>query len=158
MHKRFMKIILVGTLAVVVTSIVVGTASARVYNSGNSSVSLLCYPRGVVGAPGLDTATSTPTTQHVQKSLVTAGYSAFPEVTRTMTTTQHVQKSLVTTGYSAFPEVTRTMNLGNVTPATSSGFDWSNAGIGAGIGIGVASILALSSIAIRRSKATAAPA
>lgn len=137
MHKRFMKLILGGTLAVVVTLIVVGTASARVYTSGQASYtsSLLGYPSGVVGAPGLSTADSTPAPQHVQKSQVTAGYSAFPEVVRTM-------------------------NLGKAvhTTTSSSSFNWSDAGIGVGIGIGVLCAIGLFSVNMRRSKATPAAA
>ena len=137
MNKRFMKLILGGTLAVVVTLIVVGTASARIYSSGSASStsSLLGYPRGVVGAPGLPSVDSTPAPQHVQKSQATAGYSAFPEVVRTM-------------------------NLGNAahTSTSSSSFDWSNAGIGVGIGIGVLCAIGLFFVSIRRSKATPAAA
>jgi hypothetical protein len=140
MHKGFMKLIVGGTLAVVVALIVAGTASARmVYpaseqaqTSGDTS-SLVGYPRGVVGAPGLETAQSTPVSQHAQK--LTSGSS-----------------------YGSFPEVVRTMNLGKSTPATSNGFDWNDAGIGVGIAAGVLSIIAVLAVGIRRSNATPATA
>jgi hypothetical protein len=68
---------------------------------------------------------------------------------------------LVTAGYSAFPEVVRTMkdaaaNKQGVTSSRDS-FNWSDAGVGLAIGIGAACVLAFA-IGIRRSRTTPVPA
>jgi hypothetical protein len=62
MNTRIMKLIVGGTLALLVTLIVTGTASARIYVAGQPS----------------------PTAQHAQTSPVVVGYGDFPEVVRTM--------------------------------------------------------------------------
>lgn len=140
MHKRFMKLIVGGTLAVVVTLIVAGTASARIpippppsHEDVTSTTSnLLGYPRGVVGAPGLETGSSAPVTHQAQK---------------------------FASSYGDFPEVVRTMSLGTAAKTTSSsGFDWNDTGIGIGVAIAVVSIIGLAVFGIRRSKATPATA
>jgi hypothetical protein len=161
MHKRFTKLILGGTLAVVVALIVAGTASARIASppsQQDSTTSLLGYPKGVVGAPGLGTADSTPLTSLLGYPRGVVGAPGLE--TASLPVTLHVQK--FASSYGDFPEVVRTMSLGNVAHSTSTsnggGFDWSDAWIGVGVAIGVASIIGLLAFGIRRSKATPATA
>jgi hypothetical protein len=137
-----MKLIVGGTLAVVVALIVAGTASARVLIPSqqqstvrsNYTSRLLGYPKGVVGAPGLGTAASTPVKQHAQRLTFVGSYSDFPELQRTM-------------ALSAASHTT-----------SNNGFDWNDGGIGVGVAIGVASIIGLLAFGIRRSKAEPATA
>jgi hypothetical protein len=151
MHKRFMKLIVVGILAVVVAAIFAGTASARVYIPGDkqqqvstsASDSAAIAGGGTVSLPG-----------HVYAR----GTQVAPAIGTPESGPATAQKSIVASSYGDFPEVVRTMNLGKVTPASSSSFSWSDASIGAGIGIGVLCILGLFTVAIRRSKVTPAHA
>ena len=164
MHKGFMKLIVGGTLAVVVALIVAGTASARIVyptsehaQKSSDTSSLLGYPKGVVGAPGLGTADSTPLTSLLGYPRGVVGAPGL-ETAQSTPVLQHAQKLTSGSSYGSFPEVVRTMNLGKSTPATSSGFDWNDAGIGVGIAAGVLSIIAVLAIGIRRSGATPATA
>jgi hypothetical protein len=167
MHKGFMKLIVGGTLAVVVGLIVASTASARILipssqessSTSSSTSSLLGYPRGVVGAPGLSTADSTPLTSLLGYPRGVVGAPGLETAPATPVTHQ-AQKQTFVSSYGDFPEVVRTMSLGNAAHTTSSsgGFDWNDTGIGVGVAIGVASIIGLLAFGIRRSKATPATA
>jgi hypothetical protein len=167
MNKRFTKLILGGTIAVVFALTVAGTASARIAippsqqgSQGTSSYtsSLLGYPKGVVGAPGFGT------TESSQSYLLgyprgIVGAPGLPTA-EPRPVTQHVQKQTFASSYGDFPEVVRTMGLGTAahTSTSSNSFDWDNVWIGAAIGIGVLCIAGLCAFGIRRSKATPATA
>lgn len=162
MHKGLTKLVIGGTLAVLVTLIVAGTASGR------PSVDLIGYPKGVVGAPAGWTGPSSAKPQHGQTSLATTlvGYprgvvgAPFLEAASSGVAPEHLRNSQVAVGYGSFPEVARTMNLAQAshTSASQSGFDWNNAGLGVGIGIGVLSILGLCFVGMRRYRSTPATA
>jgi len=165
MHKQFMKLIVGGTLAVVVALLVAGTASARIVypasehaQTSSYTSSLLGYPKGVVGAPGLGTADSTPLTNLLGYPRGVVGAPGLETAAQSTPVSQHAQKQTFASSYGDFPEVVRTMNLGNTTSATSNGFDWNDAGIGVGVAAGALSIVALLGIGIRRSKSTPATA
>jgi hypothetical protein len=62
-------------------------------------------------------------------------------------------------GTSQSGPVVRHVSVLYAAPSSSGGgFDWGDAGVGLAIGIGVASVIALSFVGIRRSRATPAPA
>jgi hypothetical protein len=140
MCKAYSKLTLIGTLTCILAAIIVGAASAKPVPASQSTTT-------------------------VQKPLAAPGYSDFPEVVRTMNDAK-AQKKLAAPGYSDFPEVVRTMNEWNasklvtasVVAKTGSGFNWGDAGIGAGTVLAFASILALVSVAIKRRKGTPAHA
>ncbi len=143
MRNRVMKSILVGTLAVVVSAIVVGPAFGGSFIPNQQ------------GSPP----------QQVHQPAVTSGADAIPlDVLHTMGTQWYIPASTQgqatkasASGYSAFPEVVRTMNDGKLASSSDSGFNWSNGGLS--LGVGIASVLALVSVGlIRRHRSTAVPA
>ena len=147
MRTRFMKLTIVGVLAIVGTAIVTGPA----FGSESTPFAPQQQP------------------QHALRLASGSSYSAFPEVVRTMnewqraSTAQPSQHVQVTPSYSAFPEVVRTMNDTSaantqVLASSSDGFSWSDAGIGFAIGIGVLCFLEFLFVGIRRSKAPPVPA
>jgi hypothetical protein len=164
MHKRLMKLIVGVTLGIVVGLVVAGTASARMVFPASEHAkissyksSLLGYPRGVVGAPGLGTADSTPLTSLLGYPRGVVGAPGL-ETAQSTPPPQHAQKVKLVSSFDDFPEVTRTMSLTNATHSTSNGFDWNDAGIGVAIAAGALSIVALIGVGIRRSRVTPATA
>src|SRR5437764_15267213 len=135
MHKRFLKLIVVGTLAVVTALIVSRAASARIFipasnqqSTPDYTKSLLGYPKGVCGAPGLATAESSRSPGLSYLLGYPRGVVGAPGLPTAESTpvTQHAQKQTFSSSYGDFPEVARTMSLGNAahTSTSSSSFDW----------------------------------
>jgi hypothetical protein len=159
MPKRFMKSVLLGTLAVAASAIVVGSASGE---QGST------LPKAQAGIPS-------------------PGYDDFPNVLRRQdklapTETQQLDAAVArvtntkfVSGYSDFPNALLLHNtltptgrkqldaaIGSTTASVSSSgsdFSWGDAGVGIAIGLAIAGgLVAVSVVAIRRNRTTPVPA
>jgi len=145
MRKRYVKSILVGTFAVVLSAIVVGPAD------GGSFV------------PNYPQRQGPPQSQQVHQPGVTSGYAALPP--EVMKTPDEAQTSFVP-GHTDFPNTFRSNNAPASVAATSSisssggsDFSWSDAGVGIGIGLAITGgLVFVAFVGIRRNRATPVPA
>lgn len=163
MRTRFMKPVLVGTLAVVASAIVAGPAFGRVF-SPNTSQNQGSPPSQHVEIPGNGVF---PDLQRLRSLLTPAERRQLDAVAATArsidrqqgsTALSQVHQPGVTSGPAALPpEVMTTPH--KATASGSSGVNWNDAGVGIGIALAIAGgLVILAIVGIRRDKATPAPA